>query len=63
MFIDNDEPKKTAPFTLGQNLDDMSVEELGEVILQLEEEMVRLQSAKENKSKHLNEAQALFSKP
>lgn len=62
MFDNDDEPKKRASFILGQNLDDLSVEELEETIMILNKEIERLQTAKEVKAKHLSAAAALFSK-
>lgn len=62
MFKDENEPKKRVSFILGQNLDDLSVNELEETINKLREEISRLEISKTAKAKHLSDAAALFSK-
>lgn len=60
--MDDEEAKKRPQFTIGQNLEDMSVDELDDTVLLLKEEIQRLSEASTAKSKHLSAAQALFSK-
>ncbi|MGB7287139.1 MAG: DUF1192 domain-containing protein [Salaquimonas sp.] len=62
MFDDLDNPKKKPSFEIGQNLEDMSVEELAETIEVLKDEIKRLDSTKNAKSAHLDAAAALFAK-
>lgn len=61
MFAEEETPKKKRAFEIGQNLEDLSVEELDETITVLEREISRLKSARNAKSDHLNAAEALFS--
>ena len=52
--------KKQEAYTLGQDLSLMSVEEIGEMIEILKQEIARLESAGKSKSDHLSAAEALF---
>ena len=53
--------KKThPPYSIGQPLAEMSVEEIEQTIASLQAEIERLTEAKEGKIKHLSAAQALF---
>lgn len=60
MFDPDDLPKKAPPYQIGQKIDEFSVSDLAETIEILEAEVTRLKAAKENKSKHLDAAAALF---
>lgn len=62
MFKNDNTPQKRASFILGQNLDELSVEELEDTINTLHEEINRLKIAKTAKAKHLSAADALFAK-
>ena len=62
MFNTDDEPKKKRAFEIGQKLEELSVDELGETITLLHSEIDRLEKAKADKSKHLDAAAALFAK-
>ena len=62
MFDKDELPKKAPPFQIGQKLEEMSVSELTETIGILEDEIIRLKSARDQKSKHLDAAAALFAK-
>ena len=62
MFENDTEPKKRVSFILGQNLDELSVEELEKTINNLHGEISRLEIAKTAKAKHLSAADAFFSK-
>jgi uncharacterized small protein (DUF1192 family) len=60
MLADEDAPKKTKPYQIGQMLEEMSVSEILETIEQLQGEIARLKKAEQSKSAHLNAAEALF---
>ena len=62
MFDKDELPKKALPFQIGQKLEEMSVSDLSETIGILEDEIIRLKSARDQKSKHLDAAAALFTK-
>lgn len=62
-MFDEEEEKKKPAYAIGQNLEDMSVEEITATIEILEAEIARLNAAHEAKSDHLSAAEALFSKP
>lgn len=49
MFDDLDMPKKKGGFEIGCALDDYSISELSEIIVELEAEIKRLQSSIESK--------------
>lgn len=59
---DDDSPKLSATYQIGQPLDDLSVEEITVTIEILKEEIGRLESARSDKSTHLSAADALFSR-
>ena len=61
MFAEDETPKKKLIFEIGQNLEELSVEELEETIVLLETEITRLKAARDTKSAHLSAADALFS--
>ncbi|MEM7069694.1 MAG: DUF1192 domain-containing protein [Pseudomonadota bacterium] len=52
--------KKKAAFTIGQDLSQLSVDELGEMIEFLKEEIARIEETRKSKSDHLSAAEALF---
>lgn len=60
--MDEEEEKaqKLARYVIGQDLSLLSVEEVGEMITGLKQEIIRLEEAKTAKSEHLSAAQALF---
>lgn len=60
MEDENDIRKKHASYTLGQALDELSVEEITEIAELLKQEIERLEDAKKSKSAHLSAAEALF---
>lgn len=60
--MDDNEPKKKKSYEIGQNLEELSVDELNETVLILKEEITRLETASAAKSDHLSVAEALFSK-
>ena len=62
MFDEEESVKKPTKFELGQNLEELAVEELTEIIELLHSEITRLEEAKTGKSAHLSAAEALFSK-
>jgi len=57
---DEEKAKKRAGYQLGQDLSEMSVDELSDMIILLVEEAERLTIAKNDKSQHLSAAEALF---
>ena len=57
---DEEKAKKRADYELGQDLSDMSVDELSDMIVLMKEEITRLEAAKAQKSDHLSAAEALF---
>ena len=60
MEDEEDRAKKYAGYKIGQELADLSVDELGEIIELLKEEIDRLELAKNDKAEHLSAAEALF---
>ncbi|MCB1414920.1 MAG: DUF1192 domain-containing protein [Nitratireductor sp.] len=62
-MFDEEEAKKPAAYVIGQNLEDMSVEEIAATIEALQAEISRLEAARKAKSDHLSAAEALFAKP
>lgn len=62
MQMDEEEVKKPVSYKIGQNLEDLSVDEIVKVIENLKKEISRLEATQKAKSDHLNAAQALFSK-
>ncbi len=58
--MDDEPQKKKRSFQIGQDLSELSVDEIKETITELEEEIVRLQDAAGSKSAHLSAAEALF---
>jgi len=58
--MEDEAKKKHASYMMGQVLDDLSVEEISEIIDLLKQEIERLESAKSSKSAHLSAAEALF---
>ena len=59
---DEESEKKPLPYELGQDLSDLSVEELEKTVARLETEILRLKAEKSNKSNQLSAAEALFKK-
>ena len=60
MFDKDELPKKALPYQIGQKLEEMSISDLAETITILEDEITRLRTARDQKSKHLDAAAALF---
>lgn len=60
--MDENEEKKKTGYELGQDIYDLSVEDIGEAIELLQEEVRRLEAARAEKSSHLAAAEALFGK-
>lgn len=61
MDTEEDISKKHAGYQIGQELADLSVEELDELVGLLTGEIERLREARSAKSAHLSAAEALFS--
>lgn len=57
---DEENPSKPVTFELGQDISDMSVDELRETADLLRTEIARLEDAAASKSAHLSAAEALF---
>ena len=49
-------------FAIGQSLEDLSIEEIQEIIAELRQEITRLDAAAQQKQSHMSAAEALFSK-
>ena len=62
MISEEDLPKKRKAFEIGQNLDNLSVDELSEIVSLLRAEIERLEKARSSKSSHLSAAEALFAR-
>ena len=60
MNEDEDRAKRIAKFTIGQDLSELSVDEISETITALKTEIERLKLTKSEKSDHLSAADALF---
>ena len=60
MEDEDDRAKKHAGYQLGQELADLSVDELSEIIDLLEMDIERLETAKREKAGHISAAEALF---
>lgn len=60
--MDEDEirAKRIAKYTIGQDLSELSVDEISETVEALEIEINRLKTTKSEKSNHLSAAVALF---
>lgn len=59
-FLDDNEPKPKPTAHPGENLEDLSVEELKERIALYHSEIARLEKEVEAKEKHLKAADSLF---
>lgn len=59
-FLDDDRPKKKATAQPGENLADLSVEELKERIVLYRDEIERLERDIAAKEKHLKAAESFF---
>ena len=57
---DENKAKRIAKYTIGQELSELSVDELSETLEALQDEIKRLELAKTNKTTHLSTAAALF---
>lgn len=53
-------PHHKSRYEIGQNLEDLSIDEIDHTIDLLNQEISRLQAIRELKNKHLNAAEALF---
>ncbi len=60
MFFDDEEPKKPANFTVGEDLSKFSVDELSDLIRLLEAEKARVQEEMDKKKKSLAGAESIF---
>ncbi len=60
MNEEEDKAKRIAKYTIGQDLSELSIDEISETIEALETEINRLKTAKSEKSEHLSAAAALF---
>ncbi len=61
-MFDEDEPVKKGQIILGEDLYDLSVEDLSERIEALRDEIKRVEAAKADKRKGLDAAAAIFGK-
>lgn len=61
-MFDEELPRKRKDHVIGQKLDDLSLADIDAVILELRDEIGRLEKARAFKTAHLDAAQALFSK-
>lgn len=59
-FLDDDRPKKKPPVQPGENLDDLSVEELKARIAIYRSEIARLEQEIGAKEKHMKAAESIF---
>ena len=59
-FLDDDRPKKKPTVQPGENLDDISVEELRERIAIYQAEIERLEREIAAKEKHMKAAESIF---
>ena len=59
-LTDDNAPEKKLSHEIGQNLDALSVAELGERVALLEEEILRLKAARERKAASLKAAESVF---
>jgi uncharacterized small protein (DUF1192 family) len=62
MFDEEGAEKKVEAYTLGQPIDTLSIEELVETIGRLKDEIGRLETAMNEKTRHRDAADALFGK-
>jgi len=60
MDEDEQRAKRIATYVIGQQTDEMSVDEVSETITALKTEITRLEKIKSEKSTHLSAAAALF---
>ena len=60
MAEEDDAPRRKATHELGQKLDDLSVNELGERIALLRTEVAWLEAASHSKQRALNDASSVF---
>ena len=60
--MEDEQIKKLSSYVIGQNLDEMSVEELDQSIELLKAEIDRLKSIRTAKSSHISAAEAFFIK-
>jgi uncharacterized small protein (DUF1192 family) len=62
MFGEEDLPSSKISYSIGQTLDNLSVEEIDDLIGKLSAEIERLRMARDEKARHLGAADALFKK-
>ena len=62
MKMNEEDAKKPVSYQIGQSLDDLSVDELNELIGTLKNEIGRIEMSAASKSAHLSAADALFKK-
>ncbi len=62
MSTEDNEPKKKRPYEIGQDLSDLSIDDINEVIGQLQAEIERLQSDAKQKNASKSAADALFNR-
>lgn len=58
--MNEDEPKKQPPFQIGQDITELSVDELHDLVVVLRDEISRLETAAAERAKSLSAADALF---
>lgn len=61
-MFEEEAPRPRRDYTLGQNLDALSVAELDAVVGELKAEIARVEAARSKKAGHLSAADALFAK-
>ena len=60
MDEDEEKARKIARYVIGQDVGDLSIDEIGETISALQDEIARLTESKAEKSAHLSAAASLF---
>ena len=60
MDEDEERARKISRYVIGQDLDDLSIEEIGETITALQDEIARLTESQAEKTAHLSAAASLF---
>lgn len=58
--MNEDEPKKQLPFQIGQDIAELSVDELHDLVAVLRDEITRLETAAAERAESLSAADALF---
>lgn len=60
MGEDEDKAKRIAQYVIGQDLSELSIEEISETIMALEDEIIRLNKIKIQKNESITEAAKFF---